>query len=252
MHKSIIGIVLALAGSAAAQSLSTGFTGTTGYTNAGAGNYFTVTSLDPGGISITHFDVHSFASAGTATTVQIYYKPGGYEGFEADQTAWTLMGTYPTVAAGPGQPTYADIGGLHIPGGQTYALRVSFSNGGIRYNSAQTMTAVTANEHLSIFSGTAQQNFFSGILAVPRGWNGTIYYQPGGAPCYANCDTSTVPPILNVEDFTCFINEFAAGQGLPHEQQLTHYANCDQSTTAPVLNVEDFTCFINKFAQGCR
>jgi hypothetical protein len=70
-------------------------------------------------------------------------------------------------------------------------------------------------------------------------------------PCYANCDNSTTPPILNVEDFSCFINEFAAGSVLPHEQQLTHYSNCDQSTTAPVLNVEDFSCFINKFAQGC-
>jgi hypothetical protein len=73
----------------------------------------------------------------------------------------------------------------------------------------------------------------------------------GTAPCYANCDGSTTAPILNVEDFTCFINEFAAATQLPHEQQLTHYANCDQSTTAPVLNVEDFTCFINQFAQGC-
>jgi hypothetical protein len=72
-----------------------------------------------------------------------------------------------------------------------------------------------------------------------------------GGPCYANCDGSTVPPVLNVEDFTCFINEFASAQGLPHEQQVLHYANCDQSTTAPVLNVEDFTCFINQFAQGC-
>jgi hypothetical protein len=71
-------------------------------------------------------------------------------------------------------------------------------------------------------------------------------------PCYANCDGSTVPPILNVEDFTCFINEFAQAQLLPHEQQLMHYANCDQSTTPPVLNVEDFSCFINRFAQGCR
>jgi trimeric autotransporter adhesin len=69
--------------------------------------------------------------------------------------------------------------------------------------------------------------------------------------CYANCDGSTTPPILNVEDFTCFINEFAAASQLPHGQQLGHYANCDQSTTPPVLNVEDFTCFINKFAQGC-
>jgi hypothetical protein len=75
--------------------------------------------------------------------------------------------------------------------------------------------------------------------------------QPGPPLCYPNCDASTVPPILNVEDFTCFINEFAAASLLPAAQQVDHYANCDGSTTAPVLNVEDFTCFINKFAQGC-
>ena len=28
-------------------------------------------------------------------------------------------------------------------------------------------------------------------------------------------------------------------------------ANCDQSTTPPVLNVLDFSCFLNKFAAGC-
>jgi hypothetical protein len=82
-------------------------------------------------------------------------------------------------------------------------------------------------------------------------WVDNFLVEGGTAPCYANCDSSTTPPILNVEDFTCFINEFAAAQSLPHEQQLTHYANCDQSTTPPVLNVEDFTCFINAFAQGC-
>lgn len=60
--------------------------------------------------------------------------------------------------------------------------------------------------------------------------------------CYANCDTSTSPPILNVNDFACFINHFAAGDS---------YANCDQSTNPPVLNVNDFACFINAFAAGC-
>jgi hypothetical protein len=74
----------------------------------------------------------------------------------------------------------------------------------------------------------------------------------GAASCYANCDGSTTPPILNVEDFSCFINQFAAAQGLPTSQQVTHYANCDQSTTPPVLNVEDFSCFINRFAAGCQ
>jgi hypothetical protein len=73
----------------------------------------------------------------------------------------------------------------------------------------------------------------------------------GAGQCYANCDVSSAPPILNVDDFTCFINTFAVGQSLPHAQQIGHYANCDGSSTAPVLNVDDFTCFINQFAQGC-
>jgi hypothetical protein len=94
--------------------------------------------------------------------------------------------------------------------------------------------------------------FLNSSIFVP-GWRHGFksYMLQGGPVCYANCDGSTTPPILNVEDFTCFINEFAAAQTLPHEQQLTHYANCDQSSTPPVLNVEDFTCFINRFAQGC-
>ena len=62
------------------------------------------------------------------------------------------------------------------------------------------------------------------------------------SPCYANCDGSTTPPILNVLDFTCFLNRFGAGDS---------YANCDASTTSPVLNVNDFLCFLNRFAAGC-
>jgi trimeric autotransporter adhesin len=74
--------------------------------------------------------------------------------------------------------------------------------------------------------------------------------EPAG--CYANCDGSTTEPVLNVEDFTCFINEFAQAMQLPTAaQQISHYANCDGSTTEPVLNVEDFICFINAFAAGC-
>lgn len=78
-----------------------------------------------------------------------------------------------------------------------------------------------------------------------------IVFEEVGSGCYPNCDGSTIPPILNVDDFTCFINSFAVAQGLPHAQQITDYANCDGSTIAPVLNVDDFTCFINAFATGC-
>ncbi len=61
-------------------------------------------------------------------------------------------------------------------------------------------------------------------------------------PCYANCDESTAAPILNVNDFQCFLNAYAVG---------TSYANCDNSTSEPVLNVNDFQCFLNAFAVGC-
>jgi hypothetical protein len=81
--------------------------------------------------------------------------------------------------------------------------------------------------------------------------NKLTFTAPAAPPCYANCDGSTTPPILNVEDFVCFVSEFAAALLLPPQQQLTHYANCDESTTTPVLNVEDFICFVSKFATGC-
>jgi hypothetical protein len=64
----------------------------------------------------------------------------------------------------------------------------------------------------------------------------------GQQSCYANCDASTSQPVLNVADFTCFLQRFAAGDA---------YANCDASTAPPVLNVADFTCFLQRFAAGC-
>src|SRR5262249_34638475 len=69
-----------------------------------------------------------------------------------------------------------------------------------------------------------------------------VFQLEGEALCYASCDGSTSPPILNVQDFACFLNAFAAGQS---------YANCDNSTSAPLLNVADFSCFLNRFAAGC-
>ena len=74
------------------------------------------------------------------------------------------------------------------------------------------------------------------------------YFVAGGfwsvvlSNCYANCDTSTIAPILNVNDFVCCTNRFASG---------SPYANCDNSTLAPILNVNDYICFNNRFAVGC-
>jgi hypothetical protein len=64
----------------------------------------------------------------------------------------------------------------------------------------------------------------------------------GGGGCYANCDGSTSIPFLNINDFVCFQQAFAAGQS---------YANCDNSTSPPTLNINDFVCFQQAFAAGC-
>ena len=69
-----------------------------------------------------------------------------------------------------------------------------------------------------------------------------LYYKNANPLTQANCDASTQTPVLNVADFTCFLQRYAAGDT---------YANCDNSTTIPVLNVADFTCFLQQFAAGC-
>jgi hypothetical protein len=72
--------------------------------------------------------------------------------------------------------------------------------------------------------------------------SGTINVTCVPAGCYANCDGSTSAPVLNVADFTCFLQRYAGGEP---------YANCDGSTVEPVLNVADFTCFLQQFSAGC-
>ncbi len=82
------------------------------------------------------------------------------------------------------------------------------------------------------------------VLAMPNLMSEGATLVPLITPpaCYPNCDGSTTAPILNVLDFGCFLNRFAAGDT---------YANCDHSTTPPILNVLDFGCFLNSFAAGC-
>ncbi len=80
-----------------------------------------------------------------------------------------------------------------------------------------------------------------GTAAHPTGPFG-VYLVTLPTPCYSNCDASTMAPILNVNDFQCFLNKFAASDS---------FANCDHSTTAPTLNVNDFQCFLNAYAAGC-
>lgn len=96
-----------------------------------------------------------------------------------------------------------------------------------------TLTSATAISHdgsVIVGNGTDPQG-------RDQAWRARI-----PAFCYANCDGSTLAPVLNISDFTCFQTRFATSDP---------YANCDGSKVHPLLNVADFLCFLNHFAAGC-
>jgi hypothetical protein len=147
-----------------------------------------------------------------------FHAPQYHSGEPYDNTAWTssLAGGALTWTPAPFSPaTNANA----LRWGTMYNFRFDANVG-----------PGTGNATLGLFKpGTPTSVSVTGIPV------------PGGT-CYANCDGSTTPPVLTVNDFICFQNRFAAGDP---------YANCDGSTTPPVLNVNDFLCFQSRFAAGC-
>jgi hypothetical protein len=139
-----------------------------------------------------------------------------------DHAAWTTVGV-PGITGADNQWQEISVAGGLTPG------HPDFTADGLPL----TFGYYTFNWSLSV-----------GFL-IERTWgidNFIVTIHNGTTPCYPNCDASTTAPVLNVADFSCFLNHFAAGDS---------YANCDGSTTAPVLNVADFSCFLNAFAAGC-
>jgi hypothetical protein len=135
----------------------------------------------------------------------------------------------------------------------TDANRLIYANNGVLVEREENSSGVWVNRANSRWAGRqaegavsiarSRTNFLAPVMNHPSFnnlSNPTIY--PGLPTCYPNCDQSTLNPVLNVQDFACFLNKFASGDV---------YANCDNSTTVPYLNVQDFACFLNKFAAGC-
>jgi hypothetical protein len=107
-------------------------------------------------------------------------------------------------------------------------------------NSGKRVIALTDLDNDGLFTGAGERaDFFANSMLLA----GDVRQIAALAVvCQGNCDESTAAPVLNVADFTCFLQRYAAGD---------LYANCDSSTQTPVLNVADFTCFLERYAAGC-
>jgi hypothetical protein len=218
-------------------------------TGDNAGIFFDLTAASD--LVITGFEHRPTVAAGTPIAVEVYTMPGSYVGHDTNPFIWTLHGVVQSISAGANVPLQLYMNDpIVMTPGQTVGVYLVAASGGLRFwHDPSRLTF--SDDHLTLHGEHARTLPWAGTLSWPRVYAGKVFYSTGDEICYANCDNSTTDPVLNVEDFICFISEFSAGLTLPPAQQIEHYANCDRSTAVPVLNVEDFICFINSFSIGC-
>jgi hypothetical protein len=149
--------------------------------------------------------------------------------------------TFACFDAGAGRPQ------LYTIGTSSYGSRISFWNGtGWSVVGAASEPSGGLHAHAAVWShpGLPDELWISGDFLTAGPWPsfGAARFGCPGPPCYANCDGSSIAPVLNINDFLCFINRF---------QAQDPYANCDGSSADPFLNVADFNCFLNRFTAGC-
>jgi hypothetical protein len=68
-------------------------------------------------------------------------------------------------------------------------------------------------------------------------------YADSGRSCYADCDSGSGPEVLDIFDFLCYQNRFAA--------QDPWACDCDDSSGPGVCDILDFLCYQNAFSAGC-
>jgi hypothetical protein len=254
--RTIIGtcVVTVLAGAACAQTAfyQRATQGTTGNNSGGGlavdsnfycGWRFEVTN---GPIQTVDIGGHFFAGEGTVFGALVALSGPNDDPDPIDMTGPDVLGTTLVTlppSAGGSQPVQGPLS-LTLQNGWYLVVfgagRYGATTGGASLFAQDPSTAVPGVQ-LNITYRQPTSPFGSGVFLQGSVARVFVEYSTG-APCYANCDQSTAPPVLNVQDFSCFLTRYASGDS---------YANCDQSTAPPVLNVQDFSCFLTKYASGC-
>ncbi len=164
----------AATGMAAGQSITTLFAANSGY----AGNMFNVTVLASMDVRLDSFDIN-LDEPGTTSTVSVYYRQGGYEGYESDAGAWTFAGSADVISRGQDYPTHLPVGGITLTAGKTYGFYITISDFTPEdtFMMYTTISGTYADSNLQITCGAGKGSpDFTGSTYSPRTWNGTIYY----------------------------------------------------------------------------
>ncbi len=206
------------AGGGTMENLTTTFAGG----NGNFGNMFDINAVTD--VTLNSFDIN--ADTGATFDVEVYAKTGTWVGFEADPSAWTLIGTaVGVVSNGDGVATPLNLSLDYVmEAGETHAFYITptdFSTGGLNYtNGTGTGNVFASDANIEFLEGAARGYPFSGSTFQPRVFNGNIHYTTGGGSGL---------------DFTCA----DLGENLVEVTVTDNSGNA--STCTAVINVIDIT-----------
>lgn len=156
--------------------------------NNGSGGIFmnlTPSSMD---LFVTQFDTMFGSAAGSAVSVEVWTRPGTYDGFTASSVGWTLLDT--VAGTSNGTTTMASLvlnNQLLLTAGQTTGvyLHSTTTGGGIRYFGTGTVSNTDFDDGtLALFSAHSRTGVipFGGTLFTPRAFTGNVHYEPVPEP----------------------------------------------------------------------
>jgi hypothetical protein len=157
--------------------------------NGQQGNMFDIVAQQ--NIEVNAFDIH--LSNTITNTVEIWYKPGTWVGFNTSNAGWTNVVTTTVVGLGNGVLTPVPLTfTVPISAGQTYGWYVTCNGGGnVNYTNGTAIGAMWAsNSDLQVLQGNGGTYF--GVTFSPRCFNGQVYYSKPG------CTSPMTAAVLNV------------------------------------------------------
>jgi hypothetical protein len=145
--------------------------------NGASANMFAVTAT----IQTTISDFAMNLDVGTATNIDVYYRPDNYlltPGANTNGAGWLLVGNAAGVATSA--TTYTNIPvpiNITIPQGETYSFHIAVEGVGVNYTNGGTLGGVYVSDaNIAFLEGHGGGGLFD-CTFNPRIWNGLIRYE---------------------------------------------------------------------------
>ncbi len=153
--------------------INNSFNGVTGFTH-----YFDVNVSNPQGITVTDLGFNSNQPFNTFVSINVYTTPNTWVGVDANQSAWTLLGSFSAQSRGWAGLTPIDIPDLFLAQG-SHGIAIQYVAGGPRLTWTRREGEAFGNHDLELEFGGLRTTGFGGTLHEQLVWNGELYYCVG-------------------------------------------------------------------------